>query len=91
MPRITAIELENFQSIERRTRIELKPITLLFGPNSAGKSTVFDALELLRIILDPNEFNEARAADIVNRWARRKEGDEEYRERFLQLNFLVNN
>jgi predicted ATPase len=43
MTQITAIEMENFQSIERRTRIELRPITLLYGPNSAGKSTVFDA------------------------------------------------
>ncbi len=87
MPRITAIELENFQSIERRTRIELKPITLLFGPNSAGKSTVFDALELLRVILDPNEFNENRAADMVNRWARRKEKDEKFRELFVAIEF----
>jgi len=87
MPRITAIELENFQSIERRTRIELKPITLLFGPNSAGKSTVFDALELLRIVLDPNEFNENLAADMVNRWARRKENDEKYRELFVAVEF----
>mgnify|MGYP003338713161 CR=1 FL=1 len=61
MAQITAIELENFQSIERRTRIELKPITLLFGPNSAGKSAIFDALDLLRVLLDPNEFDENRA------------------------------
>lgn len=87
MPRITAIELENFQSIERRTRIELKPITLLFGPNSAGKSTIFDAFELLRVILDPNEFDENRATDMVNRWARRKESDEKYRELFVAVEF----
>ena len=82
MTQITAIEFENFQSIERKTRIEFKPITLLFGPNSAGKSAVFDALELLRVILDPNEFDEACAADMVNRWARWK-GDETVRETFL--------
>lgn len=87
MPRITAIELENFKSIERRTRIDLKPITLLFGPNSAGKSTIFDALELLRVILDPNEFDENRAADMVNRWARRKETDEISRELFVAIEF----
>lgn len=87
MPIITAIELENFQSIERRTRIELKPITLLFGPNSAGKSTIFDAFELLRVILDPNEFDENRAADMVNRWARRKDSDEKYRELFIAIEF----
>jgi predicted ATPase len=91
MPRITAIELENFQSIERRTRIDLKPITLLFGPNSAGKSTIFDALELLRVLLDPNEFNENRATDMVNRWARRNASDEKSRELFLAVEFPFEN
>ena len=38
--RITAIELENFKGISDRVRVELKPITLLFGANSAGKSTM---------------------------------------------------
>jgi hypothetical protein len=88
MPQITAIELENFQSIERRTRIELKPITLLFGPNSAGKSAVFDAIELIRNLLDPNEFDEQRAADMVNRWARRKEGLAAVREMSVAIEFL---
>lgn len=87
MARITAIELENFQSIERRTRIDLKPITLLFGPNSAGKSAVFDALELLRTLLDPTLFNQERATEMVDRWARRK-GNEPVRETFLAVEFL---
>jgi hypothetical protein len=90
MTKITAIELENFQSIERRTRIELKPITLLFGPNSAGKSTVFDALELIRVLLDPNEFDEVRASDMVNRWARRKGGDSSVREMSVAVEFVFN-
>ena len=32
--------------------IELKPITLLFGPNSAGKSTILQALHYVREILE---------------------------------------
>ena len=43
-PLITAIEIENFKGIGRPARIELRPITLLFGRNSAGKSTVLHAL-----------------------------------------------
>ena len=43
-PLITAIEIENFKGIGRPVRIELRPITLLFGRNSAGKSTVLNAL-----------------------------------------------
>src|SRR5437879_2134370 len=45
---ITAVEIENFKGIRERTRIELRPITLLFGPNSAGKSTLLHALQLAR-------------------------------------------
>ncbi len=43
-PLITAVEIENFKGIGRRMRVELRPITLLFGNNSAGKSTVLHAL-----------------------------------------------
>jgi predicted ATPase len=86
MTKITAIELENFQSIERRTRIELKPITLLYGPNSAGKSSVFDALELLQILLDPAKFDQIKAADMVDRWARRP-GADGWRETSLAVEF----
>ena len=43
-PLITAIEIENFKGIGRPVRIDLRPITLLFGRNSAGKSTVLHAL-----------------------------------------------
>jgi hypothetical protein len=41
---ITGIEIENFKGIRERVRIELKPITLLFGANSAGKSSILHAI-----------------------------------------------
>lgn len=41
---ITAVEIENFKAIGRPVRIDLRPITLLFGRNSAGKSTILHAL-----------------------------------------------
>ena len=43
-PLITAIEIENFKAIGRRMRVDLRPVTLLFGNNSAGKSTIIQAL-----------------------------------------------
>ncbi len=43
-PLISAVEIENFKGIGRPVRIDLRPITLLFGRNSAGKSTVLHAL-----------------------------------------------
>lgn len=50
--RLTRIEIENFKSIGSRQKIDLRPITLLFGPNSAGKSTILQALHYLREILE---------------------------------------
>jgi len=49
---LTAVTLENFKGIGEATRIELKPITLLFGANSAGKSTILQALLYAREILE---------------------------------------
>ena len=55
--RLTSIEIENFKGIGQRQSIELKPITLLFGPNSAGKSTILQALHYLREILERRNIN----------------------------------
>jgi hypothetical protein len=52
MMRLNQIEIENFKGIGARQTIELKPITLLFGPNSVGKSSILQALHYLREILE---------------------------------------
>lgn len=41
---LTRLHLENFKSIKGPSQLNFAPITLLFGPNSAGKSSVFDAI-----------------------------------------------
>ncbi len=48
---ITSISIENFKSIGERITIPLRPITLLFGKNSAGKSTILQAMHYAREIL----------------------------------------
>lgn len=45
---LKAIELENFKAFGERNRIEFAPITLIFGENSAGKSSILQALSLLK-------------------------------------------
>ncbi|GAA4444153.1 DUF3696 domain-containing protein [Novipirellula rosea] len=45
---LKAIELENFKAFGDRSRIEFAPITLIFGENSAGKSSILQALNLLK-------------------------------------------
>lgn len=58
--RITALTLENFKAINTPIKIDLEPITLFFGQNSIGKSTIIQALHYLRGIfengnLDPDK------------------------------------
>ena len=55
--RLDRIEIENFKGISSRQSIEVRPITLLFGPNSAGKSTILQALHYLREILERSNVN----------------------------------
>lgn len=42
---ITGLAIDNFKGIGDRVELELRPITLLFGANSAGKSTILHALQ----------------------------------------------
>jgi hypothetical protein len=49
---IQAIELENFKGIAGRQRIDFSPLTLLFGANSAGKSSLLHALVYLNELLE---------------------------------------
>lgn len=57
---ITAITIENFKGIREPICVELKPITLLFGPNSAGKSTIVQALHYAREIFERQNLNPDR-------------------------------
>lgn len=50
--KLSRIEIENFKGIGAAQVIDLKPITLLFGPNSAGKSTILQSLHYVREILE---------------------------------------
>jgi len=54
---ITAVEIENFKGIAEPIRVELRPLTLLFGPNSAGKSTILHALHYAREVFERRNLN----------------------------------
>lgn len=49
---ISRLSLTNFKGIAETTSIDLKPVTLLFGANSAGKSSIFQALLYAREIIE---------------------------------------
>jgi predicted ATPase len=57
---IKSLTLSNFKGFSNEVRIELRPITLLFGANSAGKSSVLQALHYVREILDRQNVNADR-------------------------------
>lgn len=67
---VTAIRLQNFMAFEDTGWIELRPITLLFGRNSSGKSAIFRALRLLKQSLKthadegPLRFNDEDGIDL---------------------------
>jgi hypothetical protein len=64
MRKITSIYLENFQSIREAVELPIRPLTFLYGPNSAGKSAVHDALHLLNVALTSGDG----LSDLVRRW-----------------------
>lgn len=48
---LTSLAIDNFKGVSARQRIELAPVTLLFGANSAGKSTILHALAYVHELL----------------------------------------
>lgn len=56
----TEIGIENFKAFGKMQRIPLKPITLLYGPNSSGKSSLLQALLMFKQTLE-----ESHNKDIV--------------------------
>lgn len=51
---IHRIHIENFKGVGSPVDIKLKPVSLLFGPNSAGKSTVLHAIHYAHTVLKTN-------------------------------------
>lgn len=67
---ITAFTVKNFKAIgEEPARIEFKPITLLFGANSAGKSSILHALNYAYSVFNdrnPNAEYNTHGSSIFN-------------------------
>jgi len=64
--RLTRLEIENFKCIGERQTIQIKPITLLFGPNSAGKSTILQAVQYLSRFLTDEFFKKSNEDNLKN-------------------------
>jgi predicted ATPase len=53
---ITSIRLRNFRCFLDSGEIPIRPLTIIFGRNNAGKSSILDSLFLLRQTLDRPEY-----------------------------------
>lgn len=80
--KVIAFGLENFMGFEDTGWIDLKPITLLFGRNSTGKSALIRALLLLRQSVDsdgninPLIFADENGTDVGTFWDFVRDHDE---------------
>lgn len=87
---ITRIAIENFKGIGDRIEVPIRPITLLFGPNSAGKSSIMHAIHYAREVLERHNLDADRTltgGDCVNlggfrEMVHRHESDRQIRIRF---------
>ena len=48
VPGITALSVSGYKSLSRRQRLEIRPLTILAGANSSGKSSVMQPILLLK-------------------------------------------
>jgi hypothetical protein len=60
--------VQNFQGIREYTKIPLAPLTLLYGQNSAGKSTVHDIQEFI-VGFFSDKWDSKATAEYLGRWA----------------------
>lgn len=81
---IRRIHIQRYKSL-RDVKVELKPLSVLFGPNAAGKSNFIDALQLLSRIAGSRSLKEAfeppyrEAHGVIFLWRDRAGGPDEER------------
>jgi hypothetical protein len=63
---LTRLAVEGFKSIGRRQEIEIRPLTILAGANSSGKSSMVQPLLLLKQTLESSSDQGALALDGPN-------------------------
>lgn len=67
---LSKIGLSGFQVFDKYTEIPLSRLTFLFGPNSAGKSSIEDALSLGRSIWSVDPYALDSGGGLLRHWRR---------------------
>ena len=64
---ITQLEIDNFKSFARKTRIPLEPgFTVISGPNGSGKSNILDSILFALGITSARGLRAERLTDLIN-------------------------
>ncbi len=63
---IERVKAQGYKSL-KDVEVELQPLTVIFGPNAAGKSNLFDALALLS---EPVETLKSKVGTLLGLGAR---------------------
>lgn len=76
---LTEFSIGNYQAFSTPQRVPLKPITLIFGPNSAGKSALLRSLLVTRHAILNGKLSKSEGAHVlhpgqVSEYARNKKG-----------------
>lgn len=59
---LTGLGLENFKAFADTQQIPIRPLTLIFGANSSGKSSLIHGLLLVRHAVETGELDVYRTA-----------------------------
>lgn len=76
--RITALEVEGFKSLHKAQRLEIRPLTIIAGANSSGKSSLMQPMLLLKqslessyttvgLLLSGDHLKYTRASQLLSR------------------------
>lgn len=89
---LTGITLGGFQVFDELTYIPLDRLTFLFGPNSAGKSSIQDAIEMVDVVeadskrfFEPGGIYEPDLAELIIRHKRKARGISKIPNNLLQI------
>ena len=95
---LVGITLAGFQVFEKSTYIPLTGLTLLFGPNSAGKSALQDAINLIREIWKAGDYDNLNlyqshspVSKLIDRHRRRPSGNEGIQFDTMKIGFKTHN
>ncbi len=59
---LSSISIENFKAFGKKQKLPIKPITLIFGPNSSGKSSIIHSLLFAQHALETGKLDVFRTS-----------------------------